>query len=334
MNLTPILIAIAAGIFIELFFRVIRYRDASNTRGPVPKYTPYDHYLSVAEFVAGGSRRWKSYVMFRTIPPLVVFLLLASINKRYFPAEPLWPFLAIAALVSLAPRDLWKLIRRGTLLPERLVHTLNIIVVFIALALIVAIARWVPLADLAPSISGIADNIWSSLFVAVLVVFYLDATNRNPIPDDDERGEVQRINYVVNSYNEIKNHYGATIDQACTTHQCSRALLYAVLIYENMNRPPWMRYLENLIVRSLHRELTVGIAQVRSKRPLTDEASIAAGARILASTRQTVKTAFSTYPAQETQLKPALIAYNPDDDYVDSVLSILSVLHRYAVQEF
>jgi hypothetical protein len=210
---------------------------------------------------------------------------------------------------------------------------LNIIVVLISAALIGALAHAISLADLAPTIRGIADNIWSALFVAVLVVFYLDATSRRPLADDDH-DEVQRVNYIVTSYGEIKSEYASVIEQSCDADSCSRALMYAVLIYENMNRPAWIRYFENLLVVVLKRELTVGIAQVRSKRPLSDGASIVAAAHILHGSDSAVKQVFNEPPADTDSLKQLLISYNPDDDYVDSVLSILVILRQYALQEF
>lgn len=55
------------------------------------------------------------------------------------------------------------------------------------------------------------------------------------------------------------------------------ALLYAIMIYEDFNRPSYLRCIENILARlpaPFHREYTLGIMQMRSDKPLTDEESI------------------------------------------------------------
>ncbi len=56
------------------------------------------------------------------------------------------------------------------------------------------------------------------------------------------------------------------------------ALLYAIMIYEDFNRPKYLRYIENILVRlplPFHQEYSLGIMQIKSNKPLTDEESIA-----------------------------------------------------------
>lgn len=53
-------------------------------------------------------------------------------------------------------------------------------------------------------------------------------------------------------------------------------LIYAVMIYEDFNRPKHLRRIENLFMHILpyKRKLTLGIMQVTTDKPLTDEESI------------------------------------------------------------
>jgi hypothetical protein len=64
--------AVITGVFIELFFRLIKYRDQLNKEGPrrVTAYgaiTDASNYMSVSQYLSGGERRWLNYFIFRAI---------------------------------------------------------------------------------------------------------------------------------------------------------------------------------------------------------------------------------------------------------------------------
>jgi hypothetical protein len=107
-------------------------------------------------------------------------------------------------------------------------------------------------------------------------------------------------------------------------------LLHAIMIVENVQRPPWFRALERLKGHVFPRG-TYGILQAEADRPLTDQESI----DVCASTRlkgvivplivPTSPGASATFDYQ----KVVAVAsdYNPDAGYATDVASVYSMLY-------
>lgn len=323
------LIPIAAGLFIELFFRLIRYRDRGSLSGPVPKYRPYNNYVSVSEYVTGGKKRWWRYILFRALPPFIVLILTAAVYQKYFSWLSITFPVLISAFLSLLPRDIYQLFKRDISVSEKTVHVMNIIVVAFAAALAILCSNLFMLSVLAPSIHGMIDNLWSALFVSVLIVFYLDTTNQTNDTIVTEKIN-QHDDYVVGAFNKIDQKFGKIILESCRSSNCSVPLLFSVLIYENMNRPLFARKIENLIVSLTHNELTVGIAQVKSKVSLTDEQSIVLASIKLKNTAKLVHRSFTNVADDYLLLEKRLETYNGSGAYAEPIIQILSTLNTYA----
>jgi phosphoglycerol transferase MdoB-like AlkP superfamily enzyme len=119
----------------------------------------------------------------------------------------------------------------------------------------------------------------------------------------------------------------------CNVNNTSVPLLYAVLIYEDMNRPVWLRKVENIIVKLTKKELTVGIAQVKSRKPLTDIESMRKAAAILSDTHE-LNRYFEQRIYSSAQFQSAINKYNKSPRYHDAVAAILSNLYTYASEVF
>jgi len=288
--------------------------------------------MSVSQYLSGGSRKWFSYFLFRLSPPFILLILLAGILNRYMPGQPATVYVVIAAIVSLLFRDLSQILK-ADLISEKLLHTANTVLVLFISFCVASLASITDLSLIAPSISGLVDNLWSSLLVALLVLAYLKATNMSRKYEDKTAEETAISNYVVRSYAEIKKKYGDVIDTACRKNMCSKQVLYAILIYENMNRPHWLRAIENGIVRILKKELTVGIAQVRSNKPLTNAESIQKAAKILVGSVY-ADAGYGDGFANISQLEGVLDAYNSSEQYTQSISKIMSKLRTYACELF
>lgn len=322
------IIAITFGLAIELFFRTIRYYSEKNIGGPTPKYIPYNNYISVSEYVSGGQKRWLSYFIFRNLPPLIIFIFSTALYQKYFFGSSIHLLLILTAITSLLSRDLYRIIKSDVLIQEKIVHILNCSsVIGIAIA-ISSISMVFPLGFLAPSLPGIVDNLWSALLVVILVVLYVDATNQQTRVDENKKTVILK-NYVVKSYNSINLKYGPTIQSASLKDKSSKSLIYAVLIHENMNRPEIVRKLENFIVKIFGLRLSVGIAQVKSKIPLSNEQSIMIGSRMFKNTDAIVSETFNSYEEKYLPIKDIIKIYNPSTKYIDSVIQILSILRLY-----
>lgn len=337
----PLLIAgistLAAGLFIELFFRLIKYRDALNKKGPQPitaygVITDASNYMSVSQYLSGGKRRWLNYFLFRLLPPAIILTLLASVFARYVDNTNSFPYLISAAAISLIPRDVANLFTTRRI-SEKILHIANILLVIALAPLVWTLSGAVDLSSIAPTTQGLVDNLWSSLFIAILVILYFQATNMNTRYQDQVAEDTELSNYVVKAYTHICGMYDVVIQKSCSKYACSPQILYAVLIYEDMNRPTALRKLENWLVHIFRLNLTVGIAQVRSSELLSDEESIRRAAKILSGSMY-ADSGIGEGFTNIQQLENILRSYNSNSFYAKSVSQIISKLRIYASKIF
>ncbi|GAA4491054.1 hypothetical protein GCM10023171_34340 [Microbacterium panaciterrae] len=128
--------------------------------------------------------------------------------------------------------------------------------------------RW-----LVPSMEGLRDNAWAALIIAIALAAFLRLTNMSshrPVSENSHAlNELLR-----NRAAAIKRQYGQIVEMVAERHGIPVGMLIAILVYEDLNRPKWIRCIENLVVWVFPLTLTVGIAQVLSSRPLSDAESI------------------------------------------------------------
>ena len=322
-NIAPIFIAIAGGLLIEAFFQLVKYKDSLNSNNPISYVSFVSNYLSVRQFVSYGRRKWVNYFLFRTLPVAVIVLLVVSIEQRYFKVNQPWLCAFGAAIVSLLFRDTWGIIKKRKFISERLIHITNVLLVISTGISIGLISNAVNLSIIAPSkIDNLLDNLWSSMIVAMLVLFYFRVTNMGSSHNvAEDENNTAFTNYVVRALGDIYDNYHESIDLFCRDESCNKLLLYSILVYEDMNRPRVIRKIENAIVTFLKCELTVGIAQVKSKKPLTDVESIKIAARILRSTNDC-----DMY--DNAEIKRVVGVYNSGKVYAQTIVEIMNIIRQ------
>ena len=322
-NIAPIFIAIAGGLLIEAFFQLVKYKDSLNSNNPISYVSFVSNYLSVRQFVSYGRRKWVNYFLFRTLPVAVIVLLVVSIEQRYFKVNQPWSYAFWAAIVSLLFRDIWGIFKKRKFISERLIHITNVLLVICTGTFIGLMGNWFNLSIIAPSsIANLLDNLWSSMIVAMLVLFYFRVTNMGSSHNvAEDENNTAFTNYVVRALGDIYDNYHESIDLFCRDESCNKLLLYSILVYEDMNRPLVIRKIENAIVTFLKCELTVGIAQVKSKKPLTDVESIKMAARILRNTNS-----YDMYDAAE--IKRVVGVYNSGKVYAQTIVEIMNIIRQ------
>ena len=322
-NIAQISIAIAGGFLIEAFFQLVKYKDSLNSNNPISYVSFLSNYLSVRQFVSYGRRKWVNYFLFRTLPVAVIVLLVVSIEQRHFKVNQPWSYAFWAAIVSLLFRDIWGIFKKRKFISERLIHITNVLLVIFTGISIVHISNAVNLSIIAPSkIDNLLDNLWSSMIVAMLVLFYFRVTNMGGSHNvAEDENNTAFTNYVVRALGDIYDNYHESIDLFCRDESCNKLLLYSILVYEDMNRPRVIRKIENAIVTFLKCELTVGIAQVKSKKPLTDVESIKIAARILRSTNDC-----DMY--DNAEIKRVVGVYNSGKVYAQTIVEIMNIIRQ------
>ena len=322
-NIAQISIAIAGGFLIEAFFQLVKYKDSLNSNNPISYVSFVSNYLSVRQFVSYGRRKWVNYFLFRTLPVAVIVLLVVSIEQRHFKVNQPWSYAFWAAIVSLLFRDIWGIFKKRKFISERLIHITNVLLVIFTGISIGLISNAVNLSIIAPSsINNLLDNLWSSMIVAMLVLFYFRVTNMGSSHNvAEDENNTAFTNYVVRALGDIYDNYHESIDLFCRDESCNKLLLYSILVYEDMNRPRVIRKIENAIVTFLKCELTVGIAQVKSKKPLTDVESIKIAARILRSTNDC-----DMY--DNAEIKRVVGVYNSGKVYAQTIVEIMNIIRQ------
>ena len=322
-NIAQISIAIAGGFLIEAFFQLVKYKDSLNSNNPISYVSFLSNYLSVRQFVSYGRRKWVNYFLFRTLPVAVIVLLVVSIEQRYFKVNQPWSYAFLSAIVSLLFRDIWGIFKKRKFISERLIHITNVLLVIFTGISIGLISNAVNLSIIAPSkIDNLLDNLWSSMIVAMLVLFYFRVTNMGGSHNvAEDENNTAFTNYVVRALGDIYDNYHESIDLFCRDESCNKLLLYSILVYEDMNRPRVIRKIENAIVTFLKCELTVGIAQVKSKKPLTDVESIKIAARILRSTNDC-----DMY--DNAEIKRVVGVYNSGKVYAQTIVEIMNIIRQ------
>lgn len=322
-----LLLSAGSALLVELIFRLIKAADDPKS---MLSYTPVN-YLAVSATLNRPDIRWASFIAFRAVPPALIMILLAAILNKYFPNLPIYPYTLLVAVISSAARSGYLLLARRSIPAERWIH-LFCILMALGIAMLVALLDKNPyLAKLAPNLSGLVDNLWSSLFAALIVVLYIDSTKltRSSVRERRE----QPSTYVVHWFDKLNALHGLQISEKVPGDFLLKLVIYSILIVENYNRPAWIRTLENLLVRLPHTELTVGIAQVRSRRHLTDADSIDhAIAKI-----KTSMIEHETHKKQNGVPSPpieVLRDYNPSGDYQKMVTAVFFDLVRHRPTAF
>lgn len=328
-----LIFTLSAGLILFGFFSLVKYRDQLNKVPPqgyrmgyIPLYVPIG-YQWVTRFVSTVGRQWLLYFLFFTIPYIIILLLLAGCLQRYTAVNSIIWYELGAVITALLHSDIINL-HKEKYISEKILHISKIVIACTVALSISFLSLYINFSFIAPSVSGLFDNLWSTLTVAALAVVYKELTDPYTNKRDAIADEIKTDNYIVQSYNKIRFAFEATIKSACDKYECSIPILYSVLIYENMNRPKWFRSIENAIVRLTHKRLTVGIAQVRSNKPLTDEESIWRAAEILQGSNN-ADAGYGTGFVDQAQLEEILKAYNEGTSYARSITDILGALRKY-----
>lgn len=318
----PIIISILSGFAIEIFFRTIRYHSDVPPQQLPPNHKVFGSYITLSEFLSGDNNRLVNYMLFRYLPPTLILVFSMSLYRRYFQIyDPLF-LLITSSVTSLLPRDIVCIFKKNQFLTEKFFHLLNIINI-VAISIILSFSyKYLDYSYIAPSREGLVDNLWSSLLVALILIIYFETTRQNKTVDE-EYLKINQNNYIIKSYHKLLSKFGKQIEIFTTVNNTYKPLLYSILIYENMNRPEWLRYIEKFLVKRLKIGMTVGIAQVYSKKPLTDIESIKEASTIMKNSKEI----FSNKIADNENKKRDLIKlYNNDKRYYQSIISIMSVL--------
>jgi hypothetical protein len=120
-----------------------------------------------------------------------------------------------------------------------------------------------------PDFSTISNELW-----IIILLFLFQVLNNLTFSSDDT--EKRKENYLRTRYNTFKRKYGELI-RGVTKNRRLEALGYAIMIYEDFNRPKAARLIENMKFRITKKPMTLGVMQVRSNEIIDDFESVKKG---------------------------------------------------------
>lgn len=128
-------------------------------------------------------------------------------------------------------------------------------------------------ANILPDFTTIANELW-----IIILIFIFQVTNNVRL---SQKGtERRKVSYLSSRYVYFKRIYGKTIKDI-TQNEILEAVAFAVLIYEDFNRPRLARVIENLKFRITKKKHTLGVMQVMTTRYLNDQESVTLGTKML-----------------------------------------------------
>lgn len=173
--------------------------------------------------------------------------------------------------------------------------------------------------NLFPDLSTVGTEIW---LLIGLFLFHV----ANQMRFESAASERRKIRYVLARAKLFRRRFSPELSIVPANSRL-RALILAIMIYEDFNRPRPARIVENVAHRfGLAR--TLGLMQVTSDVPLSDKESVARGVRKVLQTwekESLVDHGYESYQEYMT-MREILKDYNPDDDYISEVSSICHIV--------
>jgi len=183
-----------------------------------------------------------------------------------------------------------------------------------------------PRDPLIPDVRTIGNELW------IAIALFLYATLNN-VKTSTVGSERRKKKYLASRMTALRKSYAPLVDGKFPK-RILELVVYAILIHETFNRPRIVRWLERLVFPHLSR--TLGVMQVETARPITDEESVRIGvAKLRESYELTVhelSTAAQSPPG--VVLQRTIAKYNRDDPYVSSVFELIGTLALQVVPEY
>lgn len=172
-----------------------------------------------------------------------------------------------------------------------------------------------------PDPESLRDEMW------ILIILFLYSTfNKMTF---GRTGTIKRKEMYLNkTYTYLKSKYDKTISKECNNYFFTQ-VVYAIMIYENFNRPKIVRWIENIHFWITKKPHTLGIMQVTSSKWINDEQSISlATDKIISDCERIMQEYIKNKDSFSLETIVAKIAgkYNKDDEYVYEVGQIFSTI--------
>lgn len=179
------------------------------------------------------------------------------------------------------------------------------------------------------SVDEFRDAVWFAI-IAYIAKLTWDLTKYKMVGETLFASNV-KTDVIIRRYNKFYNRYNTYIEDVIKDEYKFNSkhykdhfvcLLYSIMIYEDQNRPPWIRIIEyfSAFLRRKHKH-SLGVMQVQSDVIISNKTSI----------RYAIKKLYPTFSCTKAYYKvdACILDYNSDDDYYSQVISIYSDLQTH-----
>lgn len=173
--------------------------------------------------------------------------------------------------------------------------------------------------DIFISVEELKNAVWISTitFIFLIIRNYI----YNYIKVDEKNSEKRKAKYISKKYKYLKHKYDHIIK---TEDEYLKNITYAIMIYENYNRPFAIRIIE--YIKFLYvGEATLGIMQVKTSKIITSEKSVISG-------YNKIKEKYNEYKEkcknEDEILEKIVLDYNYSFEYYKEIQYIISVIYE------
>lgn len=175
-------------------------------------------------------------------------------------------------------------------------------------------------ARLLPDLATIANELWIIFGLFVYALF-------NRVKGSSPATRNRKEKYIKGKYQQYSHKYGEHIHDKLQNENLE-TLVYAIMIYENFNRPKIFRMAEHLVFPVFSK--TLGIMQITTDKRINDKESV-----ILAIDKLNSDYVIARKKIGETRMgndclikRETIAIYNRDDRYVEEVMRINIMLEK------
>lgn len=177
--------------------------------------------------------------------------------------------------------------------------------------------------DILPDFSELKNEIW----LLIIVFLYQlgnsqESTSANQIYEPTlaylPELKNRKRRYILRNYTKLREKYYSLLPDNYNL----QIVIISILIFENFNRPLFIRWLERIWVRISHKPVTQGIMQIAYNKPLSDLESVRIGCRNLNKKYLELKSAENEYKTFCRTIK----YHCPDRKYIRQILFISKVI--------
>ena len=180
-----------------------------------------------------------------------------------------------------------------------------------------------------PDLKTFANELW------IIILIFLYQTMNN-LRFSSSKTERRKQRYLSSRLEIFRSRFGNRID-SLTPNKKVQALVYAILVYEDFNRPRIVRFFENVVFRLTKRPMSLGVMQVRTDKLISDEQSVELGvAKVMKAkfdAEMKIDKQIDADPASHSQwtleyslTRSILKDYNPDDSYIGEVAELAGII--------